>query len=358
MESRFITIHDVAADADVSTATVSRALNEPWRVNAATREKVKASITKLGYKPNLRARLLARGDSGTICFLLSNRPFIHSVHAQILQGAAMEADFLGVQIVYATCTYSPSVSPSEIQMPRILAARGLVDGVIVAGTNYPNMVQALDELELPFAVFGTNFIADDGADINNAVYVDDLAGGYQATAHLLSLGHVDIRFIGDVSLPWYHRRYLGYCKAMAEAGHICHPAIGSASDSELEMGYDAINHLCDNKQEFTAAFVGGDMGALGAMKALRNRGIDIPEQVSIVGFNDEELAQIAEPPLTTIRVPKEEIGACCVQMLNKRIREIKSFEQPAVLPVQLVLRESTGLSVDETPAANITVSKY
>ena len=358
MESRFVTIHDVAADAKVSTATVSRALNEPWRVNTATREKVKASIAKLGYKPNLRARLLARGDSGTICFLLCNRPFIHSVHAQILQGAAREADILGVQMVYATCAYSPSVTPQEIQMPRILVARGLVDGVIVAGTNYPNMVQALDELELPFAVFGTNFVADDGADISSAVYVDDLAGGYQATAHLLSLGHVNIRYVGDVSLPWYHRRYLGYCKAMAEAGFKCYPAIGLAADGELEMGYDAINDLCDNRQEFTAVFVGGDMGALGAMRALRNRGIDVPKQVSIVGFNDEELVQIAEPPLTTIRVPKEEIGACCVQMLNKRIRDTKSFEQPAVLPVQLVLRESTGLCTYKAPALNSTVFNY
>ena len=355
MENRFVTIHDVAADAKVSTATVSRALNEPWRVNSATREKVNASIAKLGYKPNLRARLLARGDSGTICFLLANRPFIHSVHAQILQGASREADILGVQMVYATCAYSPSITPSEIKMPRILVARGLVDGVILAGTNYPNMVQALDELELPFALFGTNFVANGDSDIGNAVYVDDLAGGYQATAHLLSLGHVKIRFIGDISLPWYHRRYLGYCKAMTEAGLQCFEAVGSALVGELEMGYGAINDLYDNKQEFTAAFVGGDMGALGAMRALRNRGIDVPGEVSIVGFNDEELAQIAEPPLTTVRVPKEEIGARCVQKLNKKIRDAKSLDQPSVLPVQLVLRESTALCVHEAPAVKTTV---
>lgn len=353
MENRFITIHDVAADARVSTATVSRALNDPWRVSPATREIVSASIAKLGYKPNLRARLLARGDSGTICFLLCNRPFIHSVHAQILQGAAREADVLGVQMVYASCAYLPSIAPSEIQMPHILAARGLIDGVILAGTNYPNMIRALEELELPFAVFGTNLVSDTDAAAANGVYVDDESGGYQATVHLLSLGHVGIRFIGDVTMPWYRRRYLGYAKAMNEAGLRPSIAVGSALGGELEMGYDAINDLYDRKQEFTAVIVGGDVGALGAIKALRNRGISIPGEVSIVGFNDEELAQIAEPPLTTVRVPKEEVGAQCVRMLRERIRTAATSGQPDILPVKLVLRESTGPCASRSLVSNL-----
>lgn len=342
MESRFVTIHEVAADAKVSTATVSRVLNEPRRVSVITRDKVIASIDKLGYKPNLRARLLARGDSGTICFLLSNRPFIHSVHAEILQGAAQEADILGVQIVYATCNYSPESAPSEIEMPRILAARGLIDGIIVAGTNYPNMLQALDELDLPYVIFGTNLVTSDDTPVRNAVYVDDESGGYQAASHLISLGHRKIRFIGDPALPWYRRRYSGYVKAMREAGLDSKPAAGSAGRGEMEMGYDAVNDLYDSGEEFTALFVGGDMGALGALRALRNRGIDVPKQVSVVGFNDEELAQIAEPPLTTVRVPKLEAGARCALMLNALIKGTETPEQPVVLPVELVLRESAA----------------
>lgn len=346
MEKRFVTIHDVAADARVSTATVSRALNEPWRVSPNARERVNNSIAKLGYTPNPRARLLARGDSGTMCFLLSNRPFLHSVHTQMLQGAADEANELGIQIVYATCSYSPETAPSDIEMPRILAARGLIDGVIVAGTNYPNMLQALDELDLPHVVFGTNLISDDETQVPNAVYVDDESGGYQAAVHLLSLGHRKIRFVGDQSFPWYRRRYRGYARAMTEAGIEPYPAMGYREPSEqtiteLSMGFDAINDLCDHGEEFTAIFAGGDMAALGAMRALANRGIGVPEQVSVVGFNDEELAQIAEPPLTTIRVPKEEIGACCVETLRK-ILSGGFPNEPEVVPVQLVLRESSG----------------
>lgn len=341
MEKRFVTIHDVAADARVSTATVSRALNEPWRVSQNTRDRVAASVDKLGYKPNLRARLLARGNAGTICFLLSNRPFIHSLHAQILQGAAMEADKEGVQIVYATCAYFPQTAPSDVQMPRILAARGLIDGVIAAGTNYPNMIEALAQLGLPSVVFGTNLVDENTERVPSAVYIDDEGGGYQAAVHLISLGHKHIRCIGDVSLPWYRRRYAGYVHAMNEAGLRPCPAVGSALDGEFQMGFRATNDLCDERAEFTALFVGGDTGALGALKALRYRGIAVPDDVSVIGFNDEDLSQIAEPPLTTIRIPSEHVGARCVEMLNILMNGEGPVE-PAVLPVKLVLRDSAG----------------
>lgn len=375
MEKRFVTIHDVAADAKVSTATVSRVLNEPRRVSQAARQRVGESIAKLGYTPNLRARLLARGDSGTICFLLSNRPFLHSVHTQMLQGAADMANGLGVQIVYATCAYSPDTPPSGIEMPRILAARGLIDGVIVAGTNYPNMLRAIDELGLPCVVFGTNLIAPESdaiADpsrdphdpskypcdpsrypyleginrdaVPGSVYVDDRSGGYQATAHLISLGHRHIRFIGDVSLPWYRRRYEGYVHAMTEAGFEPSPPVGTRdaaekSVTEFAMGVNAANDLAERGERFTALFAGGDMAAIGAMRALAGRGIRVPDDVSVVGFNDEEAAEIAEPPLTTIHVPKEEIGASCVQMLRATL-ETGERPEAVTLPVQLIERES------------------
>ncbi|MEN6583079.1 MAG: LacI family DNA-binding transcriptional regulator [Armatimonadota bacterium] len=340
-ENKTITIREVAADSEVSIATVSRVLNEPWRVKQPTRDRVSASIQKLGFKPNLRARLFAQGGSGTLCFLLSNRPFIHSVHAQILQGAALEADVEGVQVVYVPCHYSPDTPPSEIEMPQILAARGLIDGVILAGTNYPNMLAAVKELGLPHVVFGTNLITDDGPTDACIVSVDDESGGYQATSHLISLGHTKIRFIGDVSLPWYKRRHAGYMRAMSEAGLTSYEPVGSAAKGELAMGYDAVNTLCDSGDEFTALFVGGDMGALGAIKAFTNRGLHVPDDVSIVGFNDEELTAVVDPPLTTIRVPKEEVGAHCVRILNSIINKGAKCDQPDVLPVCLVMREST-----------------
>ncbi len=342
MHDRPVTIREVAADASVGTATVSRALNEPWRVSAATIDRVNKSIDKLGYKPNFRARLLARGNSGMVCFLLSNRPFVHAVHGQVLQGAAREADVTGVQIVYASCSYGAATPPPEIELPQILAARGLIDGVILAGTNYPNLLEAIDRLSLPCIVFGTNLVTGDGGELANAVYVDEREGARRASEHLLSLGHVRIRFIGDTLLPWYRRRYQGYCDALREAGIEPLPPVGASGEDPLRMGAAAALELLDRHRGFTAVFAGSDRAAHGAIKALRSRGLRIPDDVSVVGFDDDEIASLEEPPLTTVRMPTEEVGARCVLMLNEIIRTGVRPDQAVWLPAELVIRESTS----------------
>jgi LacI family transcriptional regulator len=337
-----ITIDDVAADSSVSIATVSRVLNEPWRVLPETKDRVTASINKLGYVPNIRARLLARGQSGIICFLLSNRPFAHSVHSLVLKGAAARADIMGLQVIYATCNYQSDTPADDIALPSVLAANGLIDGVVVAGTNYPNILTALDELDLPYVMYGTNMVVPSDDFLPKAVYIDGEHGGYLATRYLLSLGHTKIRYIGEIAMPWYGRRYTGYCRAMQEAGLPCPPAVGSSAEGEMAMGFNTTSELLDAGDEFTALFVGGDAGALGALRAMRRRGIAVPRDVSLVGFNDEELARIADPPLTTVRGANEEAGMQCVEMLNALIRRTVETAEPVIVPVSLIERESAA----------------
>ncbi|MDH7600599.1 MAG: LacI family DNA-binding transcriptional regulator [Armatimonadota bacterium] len=343
-----ITIREVAADAGVGTATVSRVLNEPWRVNPQTIERVKQSIQKLGYKPNFRARLLAHGNSGMICFLLSNRPFAHAVHGQVLQGAAEQAELIGIQIVYACCTYDADTQPSDIRLPQLLAARGLIDGVILAGTNYANIVEAMEQLELPYVVFGTNLINDDKPAPRSAVYVDEQEGSRRATEHLLALGHRQIVFIGDTSLPWYRRRYQGYCDAMREANLLPLPPVGKDGADAVRMGERSARELLCRGDEFTALVAGSDRAAHGAIGALREYGLKVPEQISIVGFDDDEIASLEEPPLTTVRVPADQVGAKCVQILNEAIRLGRSTQEKVCLPVELVVRQSTSIPKTQT----------
>ncbi|MHB9038745.1 MAG: LacI family DNA-binding transcriptional regulator [Armatimonadota bacterium] len=333
---------DVALDAGLSTATVSRALNEPRLVKENTLARVRESVARLDYKPNVGAQLLAKGNSGkTICFMLANRPFVHSLHAQVLQGAAVEAEAQNACVLYVTCNYSPADAPSSISVPRILTTRGLIDGVIAAGTNYANIVPLLEDIGLPYVLFGTNMIAGDDTVVPSAVYTDDEGGGYQATRHLIELGHKKLRFVGDISLPWYRRRYLGYAKAVMEVGLPCEPPVGSAYGGEIEMGCRAVNDLCRNGAEFTALFVAGDEGAVGAIRALRSNRRSVPDDVSVIGFNDEECAQMSEPQLTTISVPKQKAGAECVRMLQRMISSPAGKVEPVVLPAKLVMREST-----------------
>ncbi|MGQ9456039.1 MAG: LacI family DNA-binding transcriptional regulator [Armatimonadota bacterium] len=344
MADKPITIREVAAEAGVGTATVSRVLNEPWKVSPETIEKVKQSIEKLGYKPNFRARLLARGNSGMICFLLSNRPFVHSVHGQVLQGAAEEAEVLGVQVIYAGCACDPHTPSSDIKLPQILAARGLIDGVILAGTNYPNILEAIDNLGLPYVLFGTNYVAGDRPVPVSAVYVDEQEGSRRATEHLLSLGHLHIWFIGDVKMPWYRRRYQGYCDAMREAGLAPMPPIGGDGADTVKMGVDATRTLLQERREFSAIFAGSDRAAHGAINVLVEYGIRVPEDVSVVGFDDDEIALLEKPPLSTVRMPAEEVGKECVRMLNSIVRYDKKPSQPVWLPVELVVRKSTSIA--------------
>lgn len=336
------TIQDVARDTGLSTATVSRTLNEPWLVRESTLKIINESIARLGYRPNVGAQLLASGKSNrTICFLLSNRPFAHTIHAQVLQGAANQAEADKAWVLYCTCKYSPNDSPKSIDFPHILATSGLIDGIVVAGTNYMNIVPALEKIGMPYAIFGTNLIADEDKAVMNSVYTDDEGGGYIATRHLIDLGHKKICFIGDISFPWYRRRYIGYKKAAEEAGIEVRQAFGRSSGIEMEMGYTAVNEIFGNGIDFTALFVGGDEGAIGAIRALRQSGKSVPRDVSVVGFNDEQLAKISDPQLTTIRAPKEEAGSECVKMLQKIIKKPDEKIKPVVLLTELVVREST-----------------
>lgn len=339
--TKSITVRDVALDTRLSTATISRAINEPAKVKEATLTIVRESIARLGYRPNLGAQLLAGNSGRTICFLLSNRPFVHSIHAHVLQGAANEADAQHANVLYATCDYSPADTPSQIRVPRILGTRGLIDGIIAAGTNYANIIPALESIGLPYVIFGTNFIAGEDTVVPASVYTDDEGGGYQATRHLIELGHRKIRFIGDISLPWYRRRYLGYVKATSEVGLSCGSPVGSAFGGEMEMGFKAANDLCKNGGEFTALFVAGDEGALGAIRALRSNGKSVPGDVSVVGFNDEECARISEPRLTTIHVAQKDAGTQCVRLLQRLISSPEEAVEPIELPVELIVREST-----------------
>jgi len=338
-----ITIQDVAQDTGLSTATVSRALNQPHLVKDDTLALVRESVARLDYKPNIGGRLLAKRRSGkTICFLFSNRPFAHTIHARVLQGSADEADAEQACVLYATCKYSPADPPSGINVPPILATRGLIDGIVAAGTNYANIIPVLENIGLPYVVFGTNLIAGDDTVVAHSVYIDDEGGGFQATRHLLDLGHAKIRFVGDISLPWYRRRYLGYARAMAEAGLTCEPPTGSRFAGEMEMGSKAVNDLLANGGSFTALFVAGDEAAIGAIRALRSRGLTVPDDVSVVGFNDDESARFSEPQLTTVCVPKEEAGSECVKMLQRLIANPDDPVEPVVLPTKLIERESTS----------------
>src|SRR6201987_884481 len=203
---RQTTIRAVARTAGVGVATISRVLNSSPLVSKATRARVLEAIRRLGFRPNAQARRILKRRSEMVCFLLSNRDFLHPFHARILQGVESHPTGLKQHVLFAALHYSPKTPAEKIDLPPVLQEHGLIAGVILAGTIYPNLLSRIQSIQMPFVAFSNNVIGMDDGQQFDQVGFDDLNGTVQATRHLIGKGHRRIVFAGDISYPWLRRR--------------------------------------------------------------------------------------------------------------------------------------------------------
>jgi len=153
---RKTTIRDVAQAAGVGVGTISRVLNSSSQVSRETRARVLKAIRRLGFRPNAQARRILRRRSETVCFLLSNRDFLHPFHARILQGVESYASGMKQHVLFAALHYSPRIAPEKIDLPHVLQEHGLIDGVIMAGTIYPNVLRRIESIHVPLVALSNN----------------------------------------------------------------------------------------------------------------------------------------------------------------------------------------------------------
>src|SRR5947209_7737712 len=217
------TIRDVARVAGVGVGTISRVLNSSSQVSRKTRARVLDAIHRLGFRPNAQARRILKRRAEMVCFLLSNRDFLHPFHARILQGVESYATGMKQHVLFAALHYSPKTSPERIDLPPVLQEHGLIDGVILAGTIYPNLLRRIESIQMPFVALSNNVMGlSSGAmgmeDVQqfDQVGFDDFNGTLHATRYLIGKGHRRIVFAGDISYPWLHRRFEGYRQAMCD----------------------------------------------------------------------------------------------------------------------------------------------
>src|SRR6201993_5120524 len=156
------TIREVARAASVGIATISRVLNSSSQVSRETRARVLQTIRRLGFRPNAQARRILKRRAEMVCFLLSNRDFLHPFHARILQGVESYASGLKQHVLFAALHYSPKTAPNDIDLPPVLQEHGLIDGVILAGTVYLNLLRRIDSIDMPFVAFSNNVVGMDG----------------------------------------------------------------------------------------------------------------------------------------------------------------------------------------------------
>jgi len=329
---RKVTLEQVARLAKVSPATVSRVANASGRVSPQIEARVRRAAAQL------QIELKRKNKGKLIAFLLSNREMLHPFHSRVLFGAESYCASRDYNMVFLCFRYPPNVSWRGFHLPSILQRPAVVDGFILAGTNSQNLMDLLTHKGVPFAVLGNNVVGEWQSSAHDVVWFDDIRGAYEATRYLLSQGHRDIWFEGNCRLPWFARRYQGCRQAMEEAGLT--PRVAELDcDNERELGYLATKSVLTRGEPVTAIFAGGDATAQGVYKALTDFGLRIPDEMSVVGFNDTEAA-ILHPPLTTVGVFPEQVGRQLAETLINRIAHPDLAPQRASIPTQLVKRES------------------
>ncbi len=329
---------DVARAANVSVSTVSRFVTGRTGITPELRGRVVKAAVRLGFD-------LERGKkSRIIAFLLSNREVLHPFHSSVLMGAEEYCAERDYGLLFLPFRYSANVPSQELALPDILQRHQFVCGVIVAGTNSQNLLDLLRRRGIPHVVLGNNVMGDLPEGQTGAVYFDDVGGAYELTRYLLSLGHRQIGFVGNINLPWYARRYQGYEKAMTAAGLSPRASEINSQEGE-EMGYLATKLLLRQAIPPTAVFAGDDAAARGAFKAARDSGLNIPGDLSVAGFNDTSEASALHPPLTSVRVFADELGKQLAELLLKQIARPDVRGQAITLPTQVIRRESCGPAV-------------
>jgi LacI family transcriptional regulator len=328
------TISDVAKKSGVSTATVSHILNGTRYVSPEVQKRVLQVIDELGYQPNSLARSLRMKETHTLGLILPDS--INLYFAEIQNGAERAAVDQGYTVILCNTEGDPE---KEKRYVSVLRSKR-VDGILFISAG-PRSQLEIDET-YPMVLVDRD-LPGNKVDL---VTSDNYEGGYMATHHLVSLGHRRIACItGPDEIVSSGRRISGYRQAMKEAGLPFDPQLVEAGDFHPASGRAVTEKLLRLPDPPTAIFAFNDLMAVGAIQAAGEAGRSIPGDLALVGFDDIELASFLQPPLTTIRQPKQEMGRLAVELLLSRIHDRNQPVRRITLPVSLILRESSGTHI-------------
>lgn len=332
------TIKDVAKKANVSIATVSLVINNHKRISPDTRKKVLETIEALGYQPSRSARGLVSRKSGNIGFILTEDHFLKTepFYTQIFLGTEFEARQHPYYVLLSLITTDYSQHPV---LPRFVLENS-VDGIIIAGKVPDELISSLSQYSVP-VVFVDYYPNENG---RAAVLIDNLNGGSQATQHLIDCGHKQIAFLGgDMDHPSIRDRFQGY-KITLEKNNLNFTddlVIDTEIATSRESGYRAASILLKKIEKFTAVFACNDAMAIGAMQFFKEAGLRIPTDISIIGFDDVQMDILVDPPLTTVHVPKVDMGSEAMRLISEILSSKRDGTRKILMPVNLIVRNST-----------------
>lgn len=332
-----VTIKDVARIAKVSPSTVSRVIAGSERISKATHERVKKAMEQLGYYPNANARNLVRNSTETIGLVLSrsvvealSNPFF----PEIFRGITSTTQEYGYSLLLSSSKDHVQEEEDALRMLRERRVDGLL---ILASRVNDSLIQKLQKDNHAFVLVGRVPGEDKLYWVNN----DNVLAAEKAISYLTDLGHRKIGLlVGSAEYIVSQDRLEGYKLGLAKAGVDFDPVLVEEVDFTEEGGFRGMQALLARSPELTAVFAIDDIIAIGAMKAIKEQGYAIPDDISVMGFNDDPLASYIDPALTTIRIPIYEMGMKAARMLIKLVRGMESIEHQQVLVSEIVIRKS------------------
>ena len=323
--------HDVAERAGVSRSTVSRALSDHPRISQSTRERVRRAADELQYRPHALASMLARGETGTIGMAVP--AFDRWYFSQVVSAAEEVLNEAGLDLVL----YRVRTGEERTFLIEETPFRNRVDALLLVG-----VVPDADEVEHLHAISTTTVTIGARADGLSSVNVDDVAGGQRLTDHLLGLGHRSIAMLtGPIDESVRHQvlrdRRRGYTQTVGAAGL---EAVCLTSGIDFEAGIRATIKLLSERRETTAIFAATDEIAAGAVRAARDVGLDVPRDLSVVGFDDHWIA--AAMDLTTVNQSVRSHGTEGAALLLEHLAEPTVPPRDVLIPPRLIVRASTA----------------
>lgn len=333
MGKQVLSIKDIARAASVSHSTVSRALRNSPLVNLQTAEKIRRIAKENNFRVSAVGRSLATGRTHSIGIVVTTitDPFI----AEVVTSVEETANARGFSVVLAN---SKGDADREMKVVQSIEERR-VDGILVLSSRVGSVyMPLLAEMKIPIVLINSQHPGD----FVYSLTIDNLEASQAAVRFLIQLGHRKIAYISDkFGLQSDTERLLGYRRSLEGSGLKFRPEFIVSGDADAEGGMHAMEQLLALTDIPTAVFCYNDMTALGALKAVRRGGLSVPEDISIVGFDDLTIASYTHPPLTTIRQPKQQMGRMATELLLNLIDGSKA-ETSRKVHGELIVRDSTA----------------
>ncbi len=327
------TIKDIARKAGVAPSVVSRALNNKYGVKDSTKNLILKLAQEMNYYPNTAARSLVTRRTETIGIMMAD--ISEPYYSQLIKGMEYIANQTGYTLLFSN-SYE-SIEHNRVLQKMINAQR--VDGLIIVGSNIQekNFSLALLEEKIPYVLVERNF-SDPRV---NCIWVDNVTGAHLATKYLVEKGHRKIAHMaGNLYFQVALDRLEGYKKALLETGIEYSEELVVSGNFVWQSGYETMKDILRHHPQCTAVFVASDAMAYGALQAINEAGLIIPDDIGVIGFDDLEFSNLTNPPLTTIRQPRYQMGQKAMELLTDILRGEAENGVKIPLNPELIIRRS------------------